>query len=50
VDHRGSILAALEVRAAGDRIQPSRVPALVESIRDVAAAITAQIGGAVASA
>ncbi len=50
VDHRGSILAALEVRATGDRIQPSRVPALVESIRDAAAAITAQIGGAVASA
>ena len=49
LDHRGSILAALEVKASGDRILPSRVPALIESIRDAAAAITCQIGGAVAS-
>jgi DNA-binding IclR family transcriptional regulator len=44
-DQRGSVVAALEVRAFGDRIPPSRVHALTERIRDAAAAITEQIGG-----
>jgi DNA-binding IclR family transcriptional regulator len=48
-DQRGSVVAALEVRAFGNRIPPSRVPALTEMIRDAAAAITEQIGGVVAS-
>jgi DNA-binding IclR family transcriptional regulator len=48
-DQRGSVVAALEVRASGNRIPPSRVPALTERIRDAAAAITERIGGVVAS-
>ena len=46
-DQRGSVVAALEVRAFGNRIQPSRVPELVERTRDAAAAITEHIGGVV---
>jgi DNA-binding IclR family transcriptional regulator len=48
-DQRASVVAALEVRASGNRIQPSRIPELVERIRDVAAVITERIGGVVAS-
>jgi IclR family acetate operon transcriptional repressor len=47
-DQRGSVVAALEVRAPSQRIQPSRVPELIERIRAAAAAITEQIGGSVA--
>ena len=48
-DQRGSVVAALEVRASGNRILPGRVPELIERIRDAAAVITEHIGGAVAS-
>ena len=48
-DQRGSVVAALEVRAPANRIQPSRVPELIEKMRDAAAAITAHIGGVAAS-
>jgi DNA-binding IclR family transcriptional regulator len=48
-DQRSSVVAALEVRASGNRIPPSRIPELVEKIRDVAAVITERIGGVVAS-
>jgi DNA-binding IclR family transcriptional regulator len=44
-NRRGSVVAAVEVRAPGNRISPSRVPELIETIRAAAAAITAQIGG-----
>jgi len=47
-DHRASVVAALEVRASGNRIQPSRVPELIERIREAAAIITEHIGGVVA--
>jgi DNA-binding IclR family transcriptional regulator len=40
-------VAALEVRAPGQRIPPSRVPELIEQIRAAAAVITEQIGGSV---
>lgn len=46
-DQRGTVVAALEVRASGNRIPPSRVPALTERIRDAAALITEHIGGVV---
>jgi Transcriptional regulator len=46
-DQRGSVVAALEVRAPGQRIPPSRVPELIEQIRAAAAVITEQIGGSV---
>jgi DNA-binding IclR family transcriptional regulator len=42
-------VAALEVRAAGNRILPSRVPELVERARDAAAVITDRIGGIAAT-
>jgi IclR family acetate operon transcriptional repressor len=48
-DQRGSVVAAVEVRATGDRIPPSRVPELIEGIRDSAAAITQRIAGVAAS-
>lgn len=48
-DHRGSVVAALEVRASGNRIPPSRVPALTARIGDAAAVISEYIGGTVAS-
>jgi DNA-binding IclR family transcriptional regulator len=48
-DQRSSVVAALEVRASRSRIQPSRVPELVEVIREAAAAITARSSGVVAS-
>jgi len=44
-DSRGSVVAALEIRASGNRIQPSRVPELVAGMRDAAAVITESIGG-----
>jgi DNA-binding IclR family transcriptional regulator len=47
-DQRSAVVAALEVRASGLRIQPSRLPALLGSIRDAAAVITESIGGVVA--
>jgi DNA-binding IclR family transcriptional regulator len=47
-DHRASVVAALEVRASGNRIQPSRVPELIERISEAAAVITEHIGGVVA--
>ena len=47
-DHRASVVAALEVRASGNRIQPSRVPELIDRIREAAAVITEHIGGVVA--
>lgn len=48
-DHRGSVVAALEVRASGNRIPPSRVAALTARIGDAAAVISEYIGGTVAS-
>lgn len=47
-DQRASVVAALEVRASGNRITPSRVPELVDRAREVAAVITDHIGGVVA--
>lgn len=49
-DHHAGVVAALEVRASGNRIQPSQVPALIEMVRDAAAAITERIGGIAATA
>ena len=49
-DYHSSVVAALEVRASGNRIQPSRVPELIEAVRNAAAAITARIGGVAATA
>ena len=48
-DHRSTVVAALEVRASGNRIQPSRLPELLANIRDAAAVITESIGGVVAA-
>lgn len=48
-DRRGAVAAAVEVRASGSRLGPSRVPELVETIRHAAAAITEHIGGVAAS-
>jgi DNA-binding IclR family transcriptional regulator len=48
-DQRTSVVAALEVRASGNRILPSRVPELVERARETAAVITARIGGIAAT-
>src|ERR1035437_661683 len=47
-DQRASVAAALEVRATGSRILPSRVPELIERIREAAAVITERIGGVAA--
>jgi DNA-binding IclR family transcriptional regulator len=44
-DRRSSVVAALEVRASGNRIPPSRVPELIEVTRVAAAIITERIGG-----
>ena len=49
-DRRSAVVAALEVRASGGRIQPSRIPELADRAREAAAAITAGIGGVVAGA
>jgi DNA-binding IclR family transcriptional regulator len=49
-DQRGSVAAALEVRAFGNRLPPSRVPEITERTREAAAAITEQIGGSAALA
>jgi len=49
-DRRSGIVAALEVRASGGRIPPSRVPELVAQAREAAARITTGIGGVVAGA
>jgi len=49
-DQRGGVVAALEVRASGNRITPSRVPELVERAREAAAIITDHIGGVIAGA
>ncbi|HEY5474383.1 MAG TPA: IclR family transcriptional regulator [Candidatus Limnocylindrales bacterium] len=48
-DHRSTVVAALEVRASGNRIQPSRLPELLANIRDAAVVITESIGGVVAA-
>ena len=48
-DQHAFVVAALEVRAAGNRIQASRIPELIERIREAAAVITEHIGGVVAS-
>jgi DNA-binding IclR family transcriptional regulator len=48
-DHRSSVVAAVQVRASGNRITPSRVPELVERARESAAAITDRIGGVMVS-
>jgi DNA-binding IclR family transcriptional regulator len=47
-DHRAQVIAAIEVRATGNRLMPSRVPELFERLRDAAAAITGQVGGVAA--
>lgn len=47
-DQRASVVAALEVRASGNRILPSRVPELVEHAREAANTITTSIGGVIA--
>jgi len=44
-DSRGSVVAALEIRASGNRIPPSRVLDLIAGIREAAAVITESIGG-----
>jgi DNA-binding IclR family transcriptional regulator len=44
-DHRASVVAALEVRASGNRILPSRLPDLISQIRVAAGTISASIGG-----
>jgi len=46
-DHRSTVVAALEIRAPGNRIQPGRLPELLANIRDAAAVITESIGGVV---
>jgi DNA-binding IclR family transcriptional regulator len=48
-DQRASIVAALEVRASGNRIQPSRIPELIAVMGEAAAVITDRIGGVVPS-
>jgi DNA-binding IclR family transcriptional regulator len=48
-DQRGSVVAALEVRASGNRLPPSRVLELTEMIRAAAAVVTARVGGSVAA-
>jgi DNA-binding IclR family transcriptional regulator len=48
-DRQGVVVAAVEVRAPGHRIQPSRVPELIDRIRCAAEAITEHIGGVAAS-
>jgi DNA-binding IclR family transcriptional regulator len=48
-DHRSTVVAALEIRASGNRIQPSRLPELLANIRDAAAVITESIGGVAAA-
>jgi DNA-binding IclR family transcriptional regulator len=48
-DQRAAIVAALQVRASGNRITPSRVPELADRAREAAAVITDHIGGVVAS-
>ena len=47
-DQRAGVVAALEIRASGNRITPSRVPELVERAREAAAIITDHIGGVIA--
>jgi DNA-binding IclR family transcriptional regulator len=47
-DQRASVIAALEVRASGGRLPPSRVPEVVSRLLDTAAIITECIGGVVA--
>ncbi len=44
-DQRSAVVAALEVRASGNRITPARVPELVDRAREAAASITTRIGG-----
>jgi IclR family transcriptional regulator, acetate operon repressor len=46
-DQRGAVVAALEIRAAGNRITPTRVPELLDRARFTAATVTAHIGGVV---
>jgi DNA-binding IclR family transcriptional regulator len=46
-DHRSAIVAAVAVRGPGFRISPSRVPELVEELRDAAAVITQRMGGVI---
>jgi DNA-binding IclR family transcriptional regulator len=48
-DHHSTVVAALEIRASGNRIQPNRLPELLAYIRDAAAVITESIGGVVAA-
>lgn len=48
-DRHANVAAALEVRAAGNRISPSRVPELTAGLLDAAAAITGGIGGVLAT-
>jgi DNA-binding IclR family transcriptional regulator len=48
-DHRAAVVAAVQVRASGNRITPSRVPELVARARESAAVITDRIGGVSAS-
>ncbi|HEX7492265.1 MAG TPA: IclR family transcriptional regulator [Candidatus Limnocylindrales bacterium] len=47
-DHRAQVIAAIEVRATGNRITPLRVQELFERLRDAAASITEQVGGVAA--
>lgn len=49
-DHRSAVVAALEARASGLRIQPNSVPEIVESMRGVSDWISSRIGGVVATA
>jgi len=49
-DQRSAVVAALEVRGSTAHIHPSRVPELIESIREAAASITSAMGGIAATA
>lgn len=44
-DQRSAVVAALEIRASGNRITPARVPELVEKAREAAEVICNRIGG-----
>jgi DNA-binding IclR family transcriptional regulator len=46
-DQRGSVAAALEIRASASRLPPARVPDLVDRAREAAAAVMDRIGGVV---
>jgi DNA-binding IclR family transcriptional regulator len=48
-DQRSAVVAALEVRGSRTRIHPTRVPELIDRIREASASITAAMGGVAAT-